>query len=77
MVRLKIEAEALEAARAIAKGTAGPTALQAARWLHSKVSKGSGHGRGRPSNDEVRNEVKRIAMLESDIQSDLSRIGQV
>lgn len=73
-VRVKIEAEAIEAARAIAKGPTGPTALQAAKWLHSKVSKDTGPGRGRPSKDQVRQEVLRQTEEELNVRRDHERI---
>lgn len=76
-MRLKIEAEAITAARVIARDAGGATALQAAKWLHSKVSKSSGPGRGRPSKQEVTAEAKKIAQDEVDLAADLKRIGKV
>lgn len=67
-----IQSEALVVIHDIAKGTS-PAAFQAAKWLASKSWK-AGKGRGRPSAEEVKGELKREAAKRGEHADDLARI---
>jgi hypothetical protein len=70
----KLESEALQAARKVAQAGLGPQSLQAAKWLHDAVKEPKTK-RGRPSKDEVQGELRRTAKEQSELDSDLKRLG--
>lgn len=74
-LKAKIDSETLLAAKEVLRGPQGTGTLQAAKWLRDAVSDQTKSKRGRPSNDEVKNEVKRLAQDEKDLAADLIRIN--
>lgn len=74
-LKAKIDSETLLAAKEVLRGPQGTGTLQAAKWLRDAVSDQTKSKRGRPSNDEVKNEVKRLAQDEKDLVADLQRIN--
>lgn len=57
-----------------AKGAQG---IQATKWLAERYGSGETPKRGRPSDQEVTNERKRLAAVEDDLAADATRIGIV
>jgi len=76
-LKAKIDSETLLAAKEVLRGPQGTGTLQAAKWLRDAVSDQTKTKRGRPSNDEVKNEVKRLAQDEKDLAADLIRINSL
>lgn len=72
-LQAKIESEAFQAARRIAKGGLGPQSLQAAKWLHDSIKVKS--GRGRPSKAQIDSELRVEVQKQTDLRSDMERLG--
>lgn len=72
-LEIRLDAKTVLVARRAMETGQGNVALQAAKWLNSRVVK-TGKGRGRPSNDEVEQELKRQAEETKILNDDLLRI---
>ena len=71
-LEIKLDARTVRAAKEAMDNGIGPVALQAAKWLNSRVVKTS--KRGRPSNEEIEGEIKRQAEEAQILNDDLKRI---
>lgn len=74
-LRAKLESEALQSVRQVARTTTGTQALQAAKWLHDSVQPKS--TKGRPSKEQVQQEARKLAQENKDAVTDSARIGIV